>query len=378
MNGCGELGALRARRISLIGLLLLLGVTGAALLGGAPWLSSAGAAECLTCEEGEEEPPLELEYPLTIQVDGTGMVKRDSTVYCENTGGGFKSCKKELPDGEEFTLTAAPGSGMAFIGWSGDCSGAGACEVTMDEAKSVTATFADKTPPLPPTITSPSSEQVFETSGSLSVQVQFNNSGDGSAVAFLCRVDVNSPTGASSCAPPAWNTPALEAGGHTVYVWAKDSVGNISSPASRSFKIVKTETPPTEEGGGGTGGSGGGGGSGSGGTPTSTPTTAPEKIDARLLARWRLVGAKTVFRRLGLRGLPAGATVTASCAGKGCPFKSRKLVVKGGAADAGSLVAKRKLRAGVVLSLKAAAPGMTGETFELKLRAHRPPKVTER
>ncbi len=40
------------------------------------------------------------------------------------------------------TLTAAPDSGSTFIGWSGACSGAGACQVTMDAAKSVTAEFS--------------------------------------------------------------------------------------------------------------------------------------------------------------------------------------------------------------------------------------------
>jgi hypothetical protein len=40
------------------------------------------------------------------------------------------------------TLTAAPDAGYAFTGWSGGgCSGTGSCVVTMDAAKSVTATF---------------------------------------------------------------------------------------------------------------------------------------------------------------------------------------------------------------------------------------------
>ena len=39
-------------------------------------------------------------------------------------------------------LAAAPLTGSVFTGWSGACSGAGACVVTMDASKSVTATFA--------------------------------------------------------------------------------------------------------------------------------------------------------------------------------------------------------------------------------------------
>ena len=39
------------------------------------------------------------------------------------------------------TLTATPGTNVVFAGWSGACSGTGACTVTMDAAKAVTATF---------------------------------------------------------------------------------------------------------------------------------------------------------------------------------------------------------------------------------------------
>jgi hypothetical protein len=39
------------------------------------------------------------------------------------------------------TLTAAPAVGSTFAGWRGACAGTGSCRVTMDAAKSVTATF---------------------------------------------------------------------------------------------------------------------------------------------------------------------------------------------------------------------------------------------
>ena len=43
----------------------------------------------------------------------------------------------------EVTLTATPNGASAFTGWSGGgCSGTGTCVVTMDQARSVTATFS--------------------------------------------------------------------------------------------------------------------------------------------------------------------------------------------------------------------------------------------
>ncbi len=48
--------------------------------------------------------------------------------------------------GTVVTLTATPGPGFTFAGWSGVCAGTGSCVVTMNAAKAVTATFS-ATPP---------------------------------------------------------------------------------------------------------------------------------------------------------------------------------------------------------------------------------------
>ena len=44
--------------------------------------------------------------------------------------------------GDAVTVTATPNSGYTFSGWSGACTGNGACSVTMDADKTVTANFA--------------------------------------------------------------------------------------------------------------------------------------------------------------------------------------------------------------------------------------------
>lgn len=46
------------------------------------------------------------------------------------------------PEDELVTVTATPTGGYEFDHWSGDCTGDGACQVTMDGDKAVTAHFA--------------------------------------------------------------------------------------------------------------------------------------------------------------------------------------------------------------------------------------------
>jgi uncharacterized repeat protein (TIGR02543 family) len=50
-------------------------------------------------------------------------------------------CTQSYNFGQLVTLTAAAGAGSTFTGWTGACTGTGTCSVTVDAAKSVTATF---------------------------------------------------------------------------------------------------------------------------------------------------------------------------------------------------------------------------------------------
>ena len=53
------------------------------------------------------------------------------------------ACAVSFPLGTQVTLSASPAAGSQFAGWSGSgCSGTGACVVTLDDARSVTAEFA--------------------------------------------------------------------------------------------------------------------------------------------------------------------------------------------------------------------------------------------
>jgi hypothetical protein len=71
---------------------------------------------------------------------GTGTVTGapagfPGTINCGGT------CTTQYIVNTAVTLTAVPDVNMVFVGWSGDCTGAGACSVTMDAVKNVNAQF---------------------------------------------------------------------------------------------------------------------------------------------------------------------------------------------------------------------------------------------
>jgi uncharacterized repeat protein (TIGR01451 family) len=51
------------------------------------------------------------------------------------------NCSYRFAHNSTVTLTAHPSAGSSFTGWEGACSGTGFCSVTLDQAKSITATF---------------------------------------------------------------------------------------------------------------------------------------------------------------------------------------------------------------------------------------------
>ncbi|MDX2003896.1 MAG: hypothetical protein SFU83_01345 [Meiothermus sp.] len=74
--------------------------------------------------------------------NGTGtVISNPAGVDCGAT------CASSFAQGSTVTLTATPAGGSSFTGWSGACSGTGTCSVTMDAAKSVTATFTGPNAP---------------------------------------------------------------------------------------------------------------------------------------------------------------------------------------------------------------------------------------
>src|SRR5262249_60294684 len=77
-------------------------------------------------------------FRLTLGLAGVGsgsVTSSPAGLNCPTT------CAGSFTAGSTVTLTATPVAGSLFMSWSGACSGA-SCTVTMDAAKTVTATFA--------------------------------------------------------------------------------------------------------------------------------------------------------------------------------------------------------------------------------------------
>jgi hypothetical protein len=76
------------------------------------------------------------EFKLTAKVQGAGSGTVTATgISCPG------DCSEVYEEGTKVPLSESASEGSEFKGWSGACSGTGACEVTMTEAKEVTATF---------------------------------------------------------------------------------------------------------------------------------------------------------------------------------------------------------------------------------------------
>jgi Divergent InlB B-repeat domain len=85
-------------------------------------------------------------YDLTVSRTGAGGGTVTSSPGGIDCG---TACSGSYAAGAVVTLSAIPGSGSSFTGWSGDCSGTDTCTLTMSQARGVSAGF-EPVPPTPP------------------------------------------------------------------------------------------------------------------------------------------------------------------------------------------------------------------------------------
>ena len=103
---------------------------------GAPIETAQGIGIILNDDDGRR---------LTLDVAsveiGAGAVIVPGMEPCAVDGGVITHCEYDLPAGSTVTLVAQAVPGSGFLGWTGACTGTGACEVALTEATQVGASF---------------------------------------------------------------------------------------------------------------------------------------------------------------------------------------------------------------------------------------------
>jgi uncharacterized Zn-binding protein involved in type VI secretion len=150
------------------------------------------------------------------------------------------NCSADFLVGDLVTLAATSAPGSLFSGWSGACNGSGACQITMDAAKSVTATFADVQNPvitgftLPPVATS--------ATVAVSALVATDNVAvTGYLLTETAALPSDTNPGWSAAKPGSYTFSGLADGvtsDRTLYAWARDAAGNISASVTASTTIT--------------------------------------------------------------------------------------------------------------------------------------------
>jgi hypothetical protein len=191
-----------------------------------------------------------------------------------------------------------------------------------------------------------------------STSVTFALLSDENGATFECSFDA---AAWAPCTNPITLT-GLTPGIHELDARATDAAGNTdTAPVRRSF-VVKLDQ--------GSGGGGGGGGGGSGGTAGSAP---PQRVTITLAFFARATAKSTRLTRLSVTGVPAGASVVATCTGSGCPRKTFRSIRPGNV----SLTPFRTtLRAGAKITVRVTKPGTTGAVKVLTVRKSKPPLIT--
>ena len=95
-----------------------------------------------------------LKFTLKVKKTGSGSGKVESTSPLSPKIACGSECEAEFEEGTKVTLARSADPGSKFIEWSGACTGAGTCEVTMSAAKEVSARF-DLAPKFKLTVSKP-------------------------------------------------------------------------------------------------------------------------------------------------------------------------------------------------------------------------------
>src|SRR6185503_19226717 len=104
-----------------------------------PWVDATGATKLYTLPaRARYDAGLPNPFTLVVAKVGTGSGTVTSSPAGIDCG---PTCSTSYTANTVVNLTASPAAGSIFAGWGGACSGSGACQITMNAPKAVTATF---------------------------------------------------------------------------------------------------------------------------------------------------------------------------------------------------------------------------------------------
>jgi uncharacterized repeat protein (TIGR03803 family) len=135
-------------------------------------------------------------FDVSVALMGTGSGTVTSTPPGINCGA---TCSASFAGGTMLTLTATAAAGSGFSGWAGACTGTGACTLTVNAAKSVSATFNASNFSLAPA--SANLTVQFGGRGSDIITITPESGGFGSAIQLTCAVAGPSPMPGCAMSP---------------------------------------------------------------------------------------------------------------------------------------------------------------------------------
>ena len=173
---------------------------------------------------------------LTVSSSGGGTVtSAPAGINCGST------CSAGFATGSSVTLTATAATGMVFRGWSGACSGAGMCTITMNGAQNVSASFGSPTTDL--AISQTSSTSAARTGRDVVFTITVVNNGQAATnviVTDTLPANASFVWASSGCAPSgstvqcALGSLAAGAGARVMVVVRPSSTGTMTNAASVS------------------------------------------------------------------------------------------------------------------------------------------------
>ncbi len=169
-------------------------------------------------------------FTLTAGKTGLGTGTLSSAPAGINCG---VDCTEIFNDGTSVTLNHAADAGAVFTSWSGDCTGSGACVVTMDQARNVSARFELSAPGATTLFSAvlPSARSGFFPGGSpITVFASVINAGGNPAQSCVVSIPAGSPVTLSYQETDATNAPTGPA----------DIPFDIASGQARSFVLAFT------------------------------------------------------------------------------------------------------------------------------------------